>query len=162
MDIASIRRQLLTITSYLLGFVLCCLVLLECVEVVLRYGFATTLLWSADVSSLLLLSLGWLGAGHLWIARSHLVVDIFQRRFPHFLRWTSALAEVVVLVGIIWLAPKLMDTVSIYTDMVMPAIDLSASVRFVPSMIGLLLISLGAILNLLDCVLPTNQAEVNT
>jgi TRAP-type C4-dicarboxylate transport system permease small subunit len=161
MNIVGIRKQLLTITSYLLGLALSVLVLLECVEVVLRYGFSTTLLWSADVSALLLLSLGWLGAGHLWIAGNHLVVDLFQGRFPHFFKWTSALAEVVVLVCIIWLAPKLMDTVSIYADMVMPAIDMSASIRFVPSMIGLFLISLGSILNLSEFLLSADSAKVS-
>ena len=161
MSIVGIRRQLLTITSNLLGLALCLLVLLECVEVVLRYGFATTLLWSADVSSLLLLSLGWLGAGHLWIARSHLVVDLFQGRFPRFFKWVSAVAEVVVLMGIIWLVPKLMDTLPIYADMVMPAIDVSASILFIPSMVGLFLISLGSILNLSEFVLSPGHSEVS-
>ena len=161
MSVTHLRQQILKITAYLLGLTVCLLVLLECVEIVLRYGFATTLIWSADVSALLLLSLGWLGGGHLWIARKHLVVDLFQGRFPRFFKLVSIVAEVVVLVGVIWLAPKIMDTLSIYADMVMPALEVSAAIRFVPLLIGLFLISLGSILNLSEAVLVSNHSGTN-
>lgn len=156
MNITHIRHQVLKITAHLLGLILCLLVLLECVEIVLRYGFATTLIWSADVSALLLLSLGWLGGGHLWVARNHLVVDLFQGRFSRFFKRVSIVAEVIVLVGIIWLAPKIMDTLSIYANIVMPALEVSAAIRFIPMMIGLFLISLGSILNLSEAALASN------
>jgi len=158
MNIIHARQRILTITALLLGLTLCLLVLLECIEIVLRYGFSTTLIWWADVSALLLLLLGWLGAGHLWIARKHLVVDLFQGRFPRFFKWVSLVAEVVVLVGILWLAPKVVDTLSIYTDIVMPSLEVPAAIRFVPLVIGLFLISLGSILSLSEAVFDSNRA----
>jgi len=152
MSTARIRQQVLAVTSRLLGMTLCLLVLLECIEIVLRYSFATTLLWSTDISALLLLLLGWLGAGHLWIAKSHLVVDLFPGRFPLFFKLVNIAAEVTMLLGIIWITPKLMQTMAIYAEMIMPALEVSASVRFIPLVIGLLLISLGSIFNLVDAL----------
>ncbi|MGB1256506.1 MAG: TRAP transporter small permease subunit [Thiolinea sp.] len=158
MCIATIRQWALAITSRLLALSLCLLVLLECIEIVLRYGFATTLLWSADVSALLLLSLGWLGAGHLWIARNHLVVDLFQGRFPRFFKYTSVAAEVVALSGLIWLTPKVMQVMAIYADIIMPALEVPAIVRFIPLALGMSLIFLGTILNLLTVMLNATGA----
>jgi len=160
MNTARVRQQVQAVTARLLGLTLCLLVLLECVEIVLRYGFATTLLWSADISALLLLLLGWLGAGHLWIAKNHLVVDLFPGRFPRFFKMVNIVAEVIVLLGIIWITPKLMQAMAIYAGMIMPALEVSASVRFIPLVIGLLLISLGSILNLVDA-LNGNRPEAS-
>ena len=160
MSTARVRQLVLAVISRLLGLTLCLLVLLECIEIVLRYGFATTLLWSTDISALLLLLLGWLGAGHLWIAKNHLVVDLFPGRFPHFFKAMNIAAELIVLLGVIWITPKLMQTMAIYTEMIMPALEVSASVRFIPLMIGLLLISLGSILNLVDA-LNGNRPEAS-
>jgi len=158
MSTIRVRQLVLAVTSRLLGLTLCLLVLLECVEIVLRYSFATTLLWSTDISALLLLLLGWLGAGHLWIAKNHLVVDLFPGRFPRFFKAVNIAAEVTVLLGILWITPKLMQAIAIYAEMIMPALEVSASVRFVPLVIGLLLISLGSILNLVDA-LSRNRPE---
>lgn len=162
MTIARIRQYILTMTASLLGLALCLLVFLECVEIVLRYGFGTTLIWTTDVSALLLMLLGWLGAGHLWIAGKHLVVELFQGQFPHFFKWVGVIAEVLVLMGIIWLAPKIMDTLLIYADMVMPALEVSAAIRFFPLLTGLLLISLGSVLNVAEVIWCTNQPEAST
>lgn len=162
MSVARVRQGVLAVTARLLGLTLCLLVLLECVEIVLRYGFATTLIWSADVSALLLLLLGWLGAGHLWVARNHLVVDLFSGRFPRFFKFVNIAGDVCVLVGVIWITPKLAQAMTIYAGMIMPALEVSASVRFIPLVLGLSLILLGAILNLSEAVLGDHHPDVTT
>ncbi len=124
------------------------LVFLECIQVVLRYLFGIGIFWAMDVTALLLLSFGWLGAAHLWVTHSHLDVDLLGSRIRLSQTLILAVSDLLVIVGVIWMLPQISLTMEIYSGMTMPALDLSMDSKFIPPTIGLCLIGLSALINL--------------
>ncbi len=146
----TLRKRVLRISSFLLGAILMALVVLECIQVVLRYLFGIGIFWAMDVTTLLLLSFGWLGAAHLWATHSHLAVDLLGRRIRLSQTLILAVSDLLVIVGVIWMLPQISLTMEIYSGMTMPALDLSLASKFIPPSIGLCLIGLSALINLGD------------
>lgn len=157
---ASATRHILLITgSIFLGLILCTLVVLEIAELSLRYILSTGIYWFADISGLLLQTLGWVGAGYLWIARSHLVVDIMNLQSSSLKRWLGILAEWVMLVGVIWITPKILQTMTIHNSIIMPTLDVPSSLKYVPMLVGILLLGTGAVINLMLFYISAMNSE---
>ncbi|MEZ5656998.1 MAG: hypothetical protein R3E83_00220 [Burkholderiaceae bacterium] len=125
------------------------LLLLELISIVTHHLPWPALLWLGDATRLLLLAFGWIGAAHLWLSRGHLRLSQRPASHPnrHDPRWM--LADALMLVGCVWLLPKILQTMDVYASLLMPVIDLSAGAKFAPMACGVSLLALAAALNLL-------------
>jgi TRAP-type C4-dicarboxylate transport system permease small subunit len=144
------RKALHLLLRAVLGVTLVLLVVLELVEILFRYFFLATLQWSSDVSGLLLLTLGWLGAAHLWLIKNHLTVDLFAGRNLQLQRKLRMLPDVLMLMAAMWLLPVVVQTMRIYDSMVMPALNAPASIKFIPTVVSLPLLLSAAVVNLVS------------
>lgn len=133
----------------LLGALLLAMVLLDGSQVLMRYGFNTGITWGGDVASLLLLSLGWLGAPALWLSRSHIAVDLFPDSALGA-RIARAITDIVMIIGAAWLFYASLGALEAYNFIELPVLQVSASVKFLPISTGAALLALVALLNLLD------------
>ncbi|MEZ5730392.1 MAG: TRAP transporter small permease subunit [Burkholderiaceae bacterium] len=152
-ELERIRRLVGRSSALLLGLACAALVVLEASQAVLRHGFAAGVIWVSDVSILLLLSLGWIGAGHLWITREHLVLDLFGKTPNAMQRPLSIATDILALAGIVWLTPRLNESIDAFSGITMGLTEIPASWRFAPVVVGLTLLALGSVLGLLGQVL---------
>lgn len=143
-----LSRALRGLSGALMGAILAALVALDVAQVVLRYGLGGGWPWAGDVSVILLLTLAWLGAGHLWLARGHIAVDLIAAgsRAGRAL-WVGF--DAVVLVGGLALLPMTARTMEAYGFIDLPVLPLPGSVKYVPVAVGLAFVTLAAAIMLL-------------
>ena len=156
-DFVKLLVQVERFSSGVLGLILLSLIGLECIQVLLRFAFSVGLVWSGDIRALLLLALGWLGAAHLWLTRSHLEVNFFSPRYSVPDHYVHFFCDVVAIVGMLWLLPKFIAAMTIYNSMVMPLLPLPLGVKFVLPIIALILIGFCASTRLIVGI--TNSKE---
>lgn len=128
------------LSAAFLGLILLTLVSLESAQVLTRTFFHSGLFWVDDIRMLLLLTLAWLGAGHLWMTQSHLTVDfvVLSMRIPTDVVQVGA--DVIAVIGVIWMIPAFMSSISLYGSMMLPMLPLPMGIKFVPAVVGLLMI----------------------
>jgi len=123
-----------------------CLILLVGIDfsqVVLRYGFGMGWPWAGDVSIILLLSLAWIGAGHLWLTRGHIAVDLIapaSRTGRGF--WLAF--DLLVLIGGAVLLPMTLTTMQAYSFIELPTLPLPGSIKYMPVAAGIAFVVLAA------------------
>jgi TRAP-type C4-dicarboxylate transport system permease small subunit len=144
-----LRGVLETVFRALLGLLLLAMVALDGGQVLLRYVFSSGVVWGGDVSALLLLTLGWLGAPALWLNRSHIAVDLFPGSALGG-RAARAVLDIVMIAGGVWLFHASLGALEAYSFIDLPVLPLSASVKYLPITVGAALLALVALLNLLD------------
>jgi len=145
--IRTIRALFERVLRQLCGGLLAVIVLLAFLQVVLRYGFASSIVWVEEISVLLLLLLAWLGAAQLWLTQSHVLVDLIAR---HGLRRRVAdrLIDLLGLFAGAALALYSLDTLDAFSGIEMGSLELDASLRYYPVLAGGVGIALAALLNL--------------
>ncbi len=131
-----------------MGAILAGLVALDVAQVVMRYGFGTGWPWAGDVAVIALLTLAWIGAGHLWLTRGHIAVDLIapDSRAGRALRLAF---DVVALAGGLILLPMTARTMEAYGFIDLPVLPLPGSVKYLPVALGLGFVALAAALLLL-------------
>ena len=147
----AVRRALLAASAVVMALLLVALVSLDFLRVVLRYLVGEGFAWAPDLAVIWLIALAWIGAGHLWLARSHIAIDLFDQ--PRWLRiGVSALVAggVAVLVPIVW------KTIGAYGFIDLPALPLSAAAKYWPIMGGIVFLGVAAFVDLLIAVLEAN------
>jgi len=144
------RERLTRVSSVVLGILLLVLVLLELNQVVMRYLFGAGLFWTAEVSTLVMMSLAWLGAAHLWLLRGHLAIDLIGTAHARWHRLIDVVADLLVIAGVLWLSPKIATTLDAYWMIELGSLPVSASVSYLPMSMGVLLLAGAATLNLMD------------
>ena len=117
-----------------MGAVLVALVALDVAQVVLRYGFGAGWPWAGDLTIVLLLTLAWLGAGHLWLRGTHIAASLLPERAAGV---AGAAFAVVALLGIVVVMPMAWGTMLLYAGIDLPALPLPAAVKFAPVVAGL-------------------------
>jgi TRAP-type C4-dicarboxylate transport system permease small subunit len=140
--LADILRR---VSAVFMALCLVALVGIDFAQVVLRYGLGTGWPWAGDLSIVLLLSLAWIGAGHLWLVRGHIAVDLILG--DSRLGRTLALAfDLLVLVGGAVLLPMTVRTMQAYSFIDLPALPLPGSVKYMPVAAGIAFLVLAAAL----------------
>lgn len=133
-----------------MGVLLSLLVLLELAQVGLRYVLDSGLFWALEVSLLVLMSLAWLGAAHLWLIRRHLVIDFFGGRWPGVTPWMDGIADLVVIIGAVWLGPQIVEAIGIYRHIDTGSLPLSGVLSLLPMAIGISLMTCAALINVAE------------
>lgn len=156
-----LARAMLRWSAAILGLLLAALVLLEFAQVILRYAFGSGVVWGNDVTVLLLLSLGWLGAAHLWVSRAHLSIELFDKVLSRRLWLINGIADVLVLVGAVWLMPRVFETLVAFQGMQLAALNVTAAVKYLPMALGIALLACAAAANLLVPLLERRARAVD-
>lgn len=156
--LAALRAFLTRFTGGALGVLAAALILVEASQAVLRHGFATGVFWAGEISTLLLMSLGWVGAGHLWLSRRHLVVDLFGDALERWRRPLLLATDCLLFAGLLWLAPRIVAASVAFDGVRVGGIEMPASIRFIPVSVGLVLLAIGSALNLIDATLGAGHA----
>lgn len=146
--ITAVRAFLRQSLRQLCGGVLAATVMLAFLQVVLRYGFASSIIWVEEISVLLLLLLCWLGAAQLWLTRSHVLVDLIARHGRRR-RMADRLIDLLGLGAGIALSVYSLDTLDAFSGIEMGSLELDASLRYYPILAGGTGIALAALLNLI-------------
>jgi len=146
---AGLRATLIPLFRVALGLLLLALIGLEGAQVTLRYLFAEGVVWGRDVSTLLLLSLAWVGAPLLWLSHAHIAVDLLRRRLRPpgdiaFDRLVNALMAVAAAVFVL----MTIEAIRSFSVIELPALGVSAAVKFYPVLVGSCLMLLAAVVNL--------------
>lgn len=126
-----LRAGLARVSLWAIGLCLVALVALDFWQVIQRYVLGVSWPWAGDLSIILLLALAWIGAGHLWLARGHIAVDLLPfgaRLLPLF--------DLVVLVGGALLLPLIWETMAAYSFIDLPALNVSGAVKYWPLLAG--------------------------
>jgi|GEM_PF-4735220 len=145
------RRMLAAVLSAVLASVLAAMVLLEVVDVIVRAGVAGGLHWAPECTVLMLQTLGWLGAARLWLDHEHLTLELYGDRVPLLRCGVRHASDLLMLVGSLWLLPKVVETRLVYEAISMTSLPVSAGIRYLPPLAGVALLGVAAMLNLL-CV----------
>ena len=146
------RRLLLAASALVMALLLVLLVGLDFVRVVLRYIVGDGFPWAPDLAIVWLLLLAWIGAGHLWLARSHIAIDLFA--MPRAGRMA---VDVVVIAGTVLLLPLVAKTIDAFGFIDLPALPLSAAVKYWPIWGGVVFLGVAALIDLLSLLVEPQE-----
>lgn len=130
-----------------LGAVLAALISLEVVQVLLRYFLAEGLIWGRDVATLLLFCLAWFGASLGWMNGNYIVVDLFAG-VRSGRRRTGFVLNLLMVAFAIALSVMTIQAIEAFSLIELPSLGVSAAIKFVPIIIGTMLLILASVLNL--------------
>jgi len=142
----ALRDALLFGLRQFCALLLAAIVTLAFLQVVLRYGFASSIVWVEEISVLLLL-LCWAAAAQLWLARAHIVVDLAARSG----RWRRRVDRFIDALGLVagtGLAIYSQQTLVSFGGIEMGSLELDASLRYYPILAGAIGIAVAALINL--------------
>ena len=126
-----------------MGAILVALVALAAAQVALRYALGAGWPWAGDLTIILLLTLAWLGAGHLWLRAAHVGVSLLPARAAA--RADAAFALLALLaIGVA--LPMVWGAVRLGAAIDLPALPLPMSAKFVPVLGGLILLAAAILL----------------
>lgn len=128
-------RGLAAASGALMALILLALVTLDALQVALRYLLGTGWPWAGDLAVILLLSLAWIGAGHLWLQGAHIAVDLLPDR-PRLRAALDAGSSAAVVAGGLALVPLTLETITVYGAIDLPALPLPASAKYAPVAVG--------------------------
>ena len=151
-----VRSCIQRIVPTVLGLLLLALVLVEVLQVSGRYLFGFGFAWVQPVLSLLLLTLGWLGGAYLWYARAHLNVELIPLPKNFAKRWSLPVADFLFLGMLMILLPAMTEAMSAYARLELEGLSIPASIKLLPCYCALVLIGIGAVLNLIECFLHSS------
>lgn len=132
------------VLAQIVGVALVVLILVEASQVVARYALGGGVPWARDGATLLLFTVAWLGAPLLWLRRAHVAVDLWPG--VRQIHWPL---DLLMLVCGPVLALISLRAINGYRLIDLPSLGTDASVKVWPMLIGALLLTLAAGLNLL-------------
>lgn len=145
----AIHGALVRASLWMMGLCLLALVSLDFWQVIQRYVLGVSWPWAGDVSIVLLLTLAWIGAGHLWLTRAHIAVDFLAAR-PHVSRALTILFDLIVLAGGAILMPLIYDTMVAYSVIDLPTLPVTGSIKYAPVAAGTAFLCVAAAIMLLS------------
>ena len=103
----SFERRFIQVNRILVGLAMAAIFVLVFLNVVLRYGFGTSLSWAEEVARFLMIWGAFLGAGLALREGRHVAIDVLQDRLPaparRLLRMAIAVVVLVFLAGFAYL-----------------------------------------------------------
>ncbi len=130
-----LHEALVRASLWAMGLCLLSLVSLDFWQVIQRYVLGVSWPWAGDVSIILLLTLAWIGAGHLWLRRAHIAVDLLGAG-PRTARALAVIFDLAALIGGIILMPQIFDTMAAYSFIDLPTLPVSGSIKYAPVALG--------------------------
>jgi TRAP-type C4-dicarboxylate transport system permease small subunit len=122
---------------------------LAVLQVVLRYIFASSLMWVEEVSVIIMLWMTWLGGSLLWLTRGHIVVDLLTNQFsPRMQKTIASLIDilVIILTGTLFVISQ--ETLRTLAGLELDSLPIYLTIKYYPVPFGALGLVMAAILNL--------------
>jgi TRAP-type C4-dicarboxylate transport system permease small subunit len=146
-----IRNVVVRCLSAALGTCVMAMTGLAVLQVVLRYVFASSLIWVEEVSVIIMLWMTWLGVTVLWLTQSHIAVDFLTGRLSQ--RTNRALVVIfdgiaIIIAGAILWASR--ETLSTMVGMELDTLAIDLSIKYYPVPVGAVGLGLAALLDLYD------------
>lgn len=146
-----IRNVVVRCLSAALGTCVMAMTGLAVLQVVLRYVFASSLIWVEEVSVIIMLWMTWLGVSVLWLTQSHIAVDFLTSRLSQ--RINRVLAVIfngiaIIIAGAILWASR--ETLSTMVGMELDTLAIDLSIKYYPVPVGAVGLGLAALLDLCD------------
>ncbi|MFD0915378.1 TRAP transporter small permease [Pseudahrensia aquimaris] len=154
-----LRHWLTSTSRIIMAALVLALVSLDFVQVIMRYAFGTGWPWAGDVSIVMLLSLAWIGVGHLWLSRGHIAVDLLAGSKAALRRRIDMAACIVVIACCVVLLPMIDKTIGVYGFIDLPALGVSGAVKYWPIIIGTTYLLIGAVIDLALRLLDPDGGE---
>ena len=136
---------LIAASGWAMGALLLALVSLDLAQVMLRYGVGGGLPWAGDATIVGLLTLAWLGAGHLWLRGAHVAVAHLP---PKAARAAHVAVTAFLLLACGVAAPMVWEAVRLYAAIDLAALPLPMAAKYVPVLGGLIWLMAAALLRL--------------
>ena len=146
-----IRSVVVRCLSAALGTCVMAMTGLAVLQVVLRYVFASSLIWVEEVSVIIMLWMTWLGVTVLWLTQSHIAVDFLTGRLSQ--RTNRALVVIfdgiaIIIAGALLWASR--ETLSTMVGMELDTLAIDLSIKYYPVPVGAIGLGLAALLDLCD------------
>lgn len=124
---------------------------LAVLQVVLRYVFASSLIWVEEVSVIIMLWMTWLGVSVLWLTQSHIAVDFLTSSLSQ--RTNRALVVIfngiaIIIAGALLWASR--ETLNTMVGMELDTLAIDLSIKYYPVPVGAVGLGLAAFLDLCD------------
>lgn len=142
--IERIAHGLDRVLAQIVGIALVVLIFVEASQVVARYVLGDGVSWARDSATLLLFTVAWLGAPLLWLRRAHVAVDLWPGLRQ--VNWPLDLLMLICGPVLVLISLRAMNG---YRMIDLPALGTDASVKVWPMLVGALLLTVAAGLNLL-------------
>jgi len=124
---------------------------LAVLQVVLRYVFASSLIWVEEVSVIIMLWMTWLGVSVLWLTQSHIAVDFLTGRLSQRINRVLAVIfngiAIIIAGAILWVSR---ETLSTMVGMELDTLAIDLSIKYYPVPVGAVGLGLAALLDLCD------------
>ena len=122
---------------------------LAVLQVILRYVFASSLMWVEEASVIIMLWMTWLGGSLLWLTKSHIVVDLLTNQFsPRIQKTIASLIDVLVIIltGTLFVVSQ--ETLRTLDGLELDSLPIDLTIKYYPVPFGALGLVVAAILNL--------------
>ena len=150
------RNVVVRILSAALGTCVIAMTGLAVLQVVLRYVFASSLIWVEEVSVIIMLWMTWLGVTVLWLTQSHIAVDFLTSRFSQSTNRALAVIfdGIAIIIAVAFLYAS-RETLSTMVGMELDTLAIDLSIKYYPVPVGAAGMGLAALLDL--CALLGKQ-----
>ena len=146
-----IRKVVVRCLSAALGTCVMAMTGLAVLQVVLRYVFASSLIWVEEVSVIIMLWMTWLGVSVLWLTQSHIAVDFLSGRLSQRINRVLAVIfngiAIIIAGAILWVSR---ETLSTMVGMELDTLAIDLSIKYYPVSVGAVGLGLAALLDLCD------------
>jgi TRAP-type C4-dicarboxylate transport system permease small subunit len=146
-----IRKVVVRCLSAALGTCVMAMTGLAVLQVVLRYVFASSLIWVEEVSVIIMLWMTWLGVSVLWLTQSHIAVDFLSGRLSQRINRVLAVIfngiAIIIAGAILWVSR---ETLSTMVGMELDTLAIDLSIKYYPVPVGAVGLGLAALLDLCD------------
>ena len=146
-----IRNLMVRYLSATLGTCVMAMTGLAVLQVVLRYVFASSLIWVEEVSVIIMLWMTWLGVTVLWLTQSHIAVDFLTGRLSQRINWVLGVifnGIAIIIAGAILWASR--ETLSTMVGMELDTLAIDLSIKYYPIPVGAVGLGLAALLDLCE------------
>lgn len=142
------RSVLVRSLSAVLGICVAAMVGLAILQVILRYVFASSLIWVEEISVMFMLWMTWLGITVLWLKHSHITVDLLTSLLPQRVNIILALIidgiAVFTACMVLWASRETLSTMS---GMELDTLPIDLKIKYFPVPVGAAGLGLAALLD---------------
>ncbi len=172
--LAAMNARISSWLGIVLGASLAALVVIELMQIVLRYAFNTGFAWVTSVQIELLLCIAWFGVAKLWIERRSLSLsnsiapdDASQDtgQTPSTISRGRLLTmaipvatSLLMLAGAIMVFPYVWEVRKLYGGLDMPGLPVSAAIKTLPLLVAMICIGFACVFHLLDDIAKLRKA----
>ena len=144
-----LKRFFILMLQVTIGLCVAVLVGLALFQVVLRYVFASSLIWVEEVSVMIMIWMAWLGVSLLWLQGSHICLDIVLTKLSASAKHSFAyFMDILIMIAAATLFVVSLETVRAFVGLELSALSIDLSIKYYPVTVGSVCLIFAALLNI--------------